>query len=94
MAAQLEELIVAALSGEENEIQQLFNKIKSTDVQELRAAQANFDSLFDAWDDNVSKDEGMAKVCVELAEKDALGRHQPAVPQDLACLCDHTTIPF
>ncbi len=72
MAAELEELIVAALSGEENEIQQLFNKIKSTDVQELRAAQANFDSLFDAWDDGISKDEEMAKVCVELAEKDAL----------------------
>lgn len=72
MAAELEELIVGALSGEENEIQQLSNKIKSSDVQDLRGAQANFDSMLDTWDETIAKSEAMARICIELAEKDAL----------------------
>ena len=72
MAAELEELIVGALSGEENEIHQLSTKIKSSDAQELRDAQANFDSMLDTWDEAVAKSEVMARLCVELAEKDVL----------------------
>ena len=72
MAADLEELIVGALSGEENEIHQLSTKIKSSDAQELRDAQANFDSMLDTWDEAVAKSEVMARLCVELAEKDVL----------------------
>lgn len=72
MAAELEELIVGALSAEENEIHQLSTKIKSSDAQELRDAQANFDSMLDTWDEAVAKSEVMARLCVELAEKDVL----------------------
>ncbi len=72
MAAELEELIVGALSGEENEIHQLSTKIKSSETQELRDAQANFDSMLDTWDEAVAKSETMARLCVELAEKDVL----------------------
>lgn len=72
MAAELEELIVGALSGEENEIHQLSTKIKSSDAQELRDAQANFDSMLDTWDEAIAKSEVMARLCVELAEKDVL----------------------
>ncbi len=72
MAAELEEMIVGALSGEEKEIQQLSNRIKSSEVQELRDAQASFDSMLDSWDETIAKNETMAKLCIELAEKDAL----------------------
>ena len=72
MAAELEDLIVGALSGEDNEIQLLSNKIKTSDLQELRNAQANFDSMLDTWDEAVSRQESMARLCVELAERDAL----------------------
>lgn len=72
MAAELEELIVGALSGDEDAISKLTAKTKSSEIQELRDNAAHFDSLFDTLDEVISKSENISRLCVELAEKDAL----------------------
>ena len=72
MAAELEELIVGALSGDDDAISKLSAKIKSSEIQELRDNAGHFDSLFDTLDEVISKSEIISRLCIELAEKDAL----------------------
>lgn len=72
MSAELEDLIVGALSGEEDAVAKLITKIKASEIQELRAEAAQFDPLFETWDDEIAKSEPMARCCLELAERDAL----------------------
>ena len=57
--------------------------VEDLSVRKLRLVDATGNNVRDlvALDDHV-------------AEKDSLWRDQLAVPQDLACLCDHTTIPL
>ena len=70
MAAELEELIVGALSGDDDAISKLSAKIKSSEIQELRDNAGHFDSLFDTLDEVISKSEIISRLCIELAEKD------------------------
>ena len=72
MAAELEELIVGALSGDDDAISKLTVKTKSSDIQELRDNAGHFDTLFDALDEIISKSEAVSRLCLDLAEKDAL----------------------
>ena len=55
MAAELEELIVGALSGDDDAISKLTVKTKSSEIQELRDNAGHFDTLFDALDEVISK---------------------------------------
>ena len=72
MSTELEELIVGALSGEEEAIAKLTSKIKSLEIQGLRAEAAQFEPLFETWDEEIAKSEAMAHCCIELAEREAL----------------------
>ncbi len=72
MAAELEELIVGALSGDDDAISKLSAKTKSSEIQELRDNAGHFDTLFDALDEVISKSEAVSRLCIDLAEKDAL----------------------
>ena len=72
MAAELEELIVGALSGDDDAISKLSAKTKSSEIQELRDNAGHFDTLFDALDEVISKSEAVSRLCIDLAEKDVL----------------------
>lgn len=72
MAAELEELIVGALSGDDDAISKLTVKTKSSEIQELRDNAGHFDTLFDALDEVISKSEIVSRLCIDLAERDAL----------------------
>ncbi len=72
MAAELEELIVAASSGNEESMTQLAGKIGTFEAQELREAATNFEFMFDSWEEAENVSDLKTKICIELAETDAL----------------------
>ena len=69
----LDDLIVAA-AQENNDaaVIKLLSEIKTCDVKLLKDAAANFDFLFEAWDDTVAKFDDKAAVCLYLAENSVL----------------------
>ena len=72
MAVELDDLIIAASSGMDECIAELSAKVKGLEVQELRESAANFDILFDAWNDSESYSQQQASFVLKLAERDAL----------------------
>ena len=69
----LDDLIVAA-AQENNDaaVIRLLSEIKTCDVKFLKESAANFDFLFEAWDDTVAKFDDKAAVCLYLAENSIL----------------------
>ncbi len=69
----LDDLIVAA-AQENNDaaVIKLLSEIKTCDVKLLKDSAANFDFLFEAWDDTVARFDDKAAVCLYLAEHSIL----------------------
>lgn len=65
----LDDLIVtAAQENNDAAVIKLLSEIKTCDVKLLKDSAANFDFLFEAWDDTVAKFDDKAAVCLYLAE--------------------------
>lgn len=70
--AELDDLILAALSGKDECIAKLAATAKEMEVSALRESAANFDVLFDEWNNAESYGTGQASFVLKLAERDAL----------------------
>ena len=69
----LDDLIVtAAQENNDAAVIKLLSEIKTCDVKLLKDSAANFDFLFEAWDDTVAKFDDKAAVCLYLAENSIL----------------------
>ena len=70
--AELDDLILAALSGKDECIAKLAATTKDLEVSVLRNSAANFDVLFEEWNGAESYSTGQAAFVAKLAERDAL----------------------
>lgn len=70
--AELDDLILAALSGQDDCIAKLAAATKQTEVSALRDSAANFDLLFEEWNNAESYTPAQAAFAVALGERDAL----------------------
>ena len=70
--AELDDLILAAVSGKDECIAKLAAATKELEVSVIRESAANFDVLFDEWNEAESYSSGQAAFVVKLAERDAL----------------------
>lgn len=70
--AELDDLILAALSGNDECIAKLAATAKEMEVSVLRESAANFDILFEEWNGAESYTPGQAAFVAKLAERDAL----------------------
>ena len=70
---ELDDLIMAAAQPDNDAaILQLLNEVKTADLKLLKDSAANFDLLFEAWDESVFKSLEKANLCFILAEKSVL----------------------
>ena len=70
--AELDDLILAAISGKDECIAKLAATTKGMEVSALRESAANFDILFEEWNGAESYSPGQAAFVAKLAERDAL----------------------
>ena len=70
--AELDDLILAALSGKDECIAKLAATTKDLEVSALRNSAANFDVLFEEWNNAESYSAVQAAFVAKLAERDAL----------------------
>lgn len=70
--AELDDLILSALSGKDECIAKLAAATKELEVAVIRESAANFDVLFEEWNGAESYGPGQAALVAKLAERDAL----------------------
>lgn len=71
----LKEMIEAAkIPDQEDLVMRLLERIKNADtnVQELRDEASSFDEMFELWNEDITKSEDKAELCVRLAELSVL----------------------